>query len=476
MPIDLRLVDYFRKAGRLSTPEEQLLARYPQLAKPAPPDTGTFDVVNNSATARGYMPPPGESDIPEMPAGLDSEMPAPPPAPPARQPRPAAAPAAAKGPAPKAGRTAGIDGVTTAALVPPSKMTREPILQERGADDILGEEYGDEKRKALYESLKERRLGTGMAAILAGISGKKDAAKGVIDSAAEREKTEKEDFEKGRKAKMEDFDLDRKAKAAEREDIDFTEKQAELRMNRDPKSAVSQAKQELAAQYSGKPVERFRMLSGEQIDKVLPIVEKAYQAKTSAELRKAMSEGSKEEQYTRMIRDRVTGSKAYNRYQEIAYNADKIEQAARNPGAFGDLSVMFSYMKALDPESVVREGEQVLFRQTGNLPQSVANSLNKLVSGKTLQPSQREEILRFARGFKQLSRDQFNHYARPHLEQAKRMGLSLSEIDPMYGDSPAPAAGSSAPEGKITVTNGTETLYIDPADEEEAAKEGFRRI
>lgn len=45
---------------------------------------------------------------------------------------------------------------------------------------------------------------------------------------------------------------------------------------------------------------------------------------------------------------------------------------------------------------------------------------------------------------------------------------------PMERSVDIPSASSAS--GQILVTNGTETLYIDPADEAEAAKDGYRRV
>jgi hypothetical protein len=40
----------------------------------------------------------------------------------------------------------------------------------------------------------------------------------------------------------------------------------------------------------------------------------------------------------------------------------------------------------------------------------------------------------------------------------------------------APTESPRASNGQIQVTNGIETLYLDAADEAEAAKDGFRRV
>ena len=74
-----------------------------------------------------------------------------------------------------------------------------------------------------------------------------------------------------------------------------------------------------------------------------------------------------------------------------------IAEQNRDNGDFAegpqDLAIMFNYMKMLDPDSVVREGEQVLLKDTKGIPEKVLTMFKKAQSGEFLDVNQRKQIL-----------------------------------------------------------------------------------
>lgn len=72
---------------------------------------------------------------------------------------------------------------------------------------------------------------------------------------------------------------------------------------------------------------------------------------------------------------------------EIASRLSQMKVAS--PGPAGDLSLIFGYMKILDPTSVVREGEQASAANTRGVPDTVRNLYNKILRGDKLTPQQR---------------------------------------------------------------------------------------
>lgn len=71
--------------------------------------------------------------------------------------------------------------------------------------------------------------------------------------------------------------------------------------------------------------------------------------------------------------------------------------SAENTGA-GDLSLIFSFMKMLDPGSTVREGEFANAENTGGVSVKVRNLYNKVSSGERLTDEQRKSFNSQARG------------------------------------------------------------------------------
>ena len=57
------------------------------------------------------------------------------------------------------------------------------------------------------------------------------------------------------------------------------------------------------------------------------------------------------------------------------------------------MSMIFTYMKILDPTSVVREGEQATAKEAGAVPDIVLNLYNKAVTGQKLTTKQRADFV-----------------------------------------------------------------------------------
>lgn len=89
------------------------------------------------------------------------------------------------------------------------------------------------------------------------------------------------------------------------------------------------------------------------------------------------------DEYVAQSKDFVTIRNAYG----------KIQASAQNPSPAGDLSLIFSYMKILDPTSVVREGEQASARNAAGVPDQIRNIYNRVVSGQQLNPEQRADFV-----------------------------------------------------------------------------------
>lgn len=71
----------------------------------------------------------------------------------------------------------------------------------------------------------------------------------------------------------------------------------------------------------------------------------------------------------------------------------KIRSAAENPSAAGDLSLIFNFMKMLDPGSVVREGEFATAQNAAGVDDQVRNLYNRAITGERLNPEQRADFV-----------------------------------------------------------------------------------
>ncbi len=90
-------------------------------------------------------------------------------------------------------------------------------------------------------------------------------------------------------------------------------------------------------------------------------------------------------------------------FQTIRDNYDRITSSAKNArentddSGAADISMIFAYMKMLDPTSVVREGEFATAENAGGVGQSVMNLYNKLVDGGRLTEKVRTSFERQAK-------------------------------------------------------------------------------
>lgn len=85
-------------------------------------------------------------------------------------------------------------------------------------------------------------------------------------------------------------------------------------------------------------------------------------------------------------------------FREIGIQSSKVDKAAKDPSAAGDLSLIFAFMKLLDPGSTVREGEFATAAQATGVPGQVLNQYNKIKSGERLTPQQRQDFIKQAKG------------------------------------------------------------------------------
>jgi hypothetical protein len=81
-----------------------------------------------------------------------------------------------------------------------------------------------------------------------------------------------------------------------------------------------------------------------------------------------------------------------------AYNTTQTDPAAQGAG---DLAMVYSYMKMLDPGSTVMQGEYASASNTSGVPDTLRNTYNAVIEGAGLTPTQRQAFLTQAGGMLQ---------------------------------------------------------------------------
>lgn len=137
-------------------------------------------------------------------------------------------------------------------------------------------------------------------------------------------------------------------------------------------------------------------------------------------------------------------------FMKVSSNYQNIINAT--PTAAGDMNMIFSYMKLLDPSSTVREGEFATAQQTAGLPAQVVNQYNKVVSGTRLGQEQRNQFKNEAKNIYQNSANTFNQQKKYFDELAMSQG-----IDPQYVTGGFNTSSSQI----VTAPDGTQIEIID---------------
>jgi hypothetical protein len=142
------------------------------------------------------------------------------------------------------------------------------------------------------------------------------------------------------------------------------------------------------------------------------------------------------QEFTKLSGDFITVRDAHNR----------VTASANNPTPAGDLSLLFNYMKILDPGSVVRESEFAQAARTGSLPQQVQAWATRLLNGERLTPEQRGDFVSRAGVLYQAQLRSQRNLERSFGELATRSGMKSADVViPFAGDDERPAPKGSAP-------------------------------
>jgi len=97
----------------------------------------------------------------------------------------------------------------------------------------------------------------------------------------------------------------------------------------------------------------------------------------------------------------VDATERINKFKEM-------ESYVANPSPFGDIALIFAFYKAIDPTSVVREGEFQVAENAKPLALKLKSTLQKVKTGERLLPQERERLLEVSRNIVEAQRAAVN--------------------------------------------------------------------
>jgi hypothetical protein len=115
-------------------------------------------------------------------------------------------------------------------------------------------------------------------------------------------------------------------------------------------------------------------------------------------------------------------------YQTVRDAYARILSSVVKPSPAGDLSLIFNYMKMLDPNSVVRESEFATAASAGSYGERIKGLVNRVINGERLSESVRKDFVDNAKRLSRGSELQHRKRERNYKNIAKKNKLNPEEV------------------------------------------------
>lgn len=116
-------------------------------------------------------------------------------------------------------------------------------------------------------------------------------------------------------------------------------------------------------------------------------------------------------------------------FKDVAASYQQVRALAKpNASAADDVALTFSFMKMLDPGSVVREGEYALVGRTAGLDDQIIMGLQKIDQGKGLTPEIRTKLVNAAAQIMLQRRKQYDNVAGQYRQLAADAGANPDQL------------------------------------------------
>lgn len=144
------------------------------------------------------------------------------------------------------------------------------------------------------------------------------------------------------------------------------------------------------------------------------------------------------------LRKQFEGRQEVKDWRAVSQSFRQIRSAAAAPSAQNDIAIIFSYMKMLDPGSVVREGEFATAQNAAGVPDRIRNMWNKAQEGERLNPSQRQGMVASAAAVVNSAKPRFDAIANEYRGYASDYGANPDRVAKASPDAKPKAAPASS--------------------------------
>ena len=160
------------------------------------------------------------------------------------------------------------------------------------------------------------------------------------------------------------------------------------------------------------------------------------------------------------LSDNYRAEKAVKDYATVAPQyaimADALKRSETDPGP-ADLALIYSYMKILDPQSTVREGERADAAKAGSIPQRIWAQYNSLIEGGNLSPALRKQYTEQAKEIVRSYSKAKGVIDKSYTERAGRAKVNPEDViipDFTVDEGGGSAPGGATPPGSLKTPSG----------------------
>ena len=249
----------------------------------------------------------------------------------------------------------------------------------------------------------------------------------------------------------------------------------------DPQSTMSKA---YRAQFESIGIKFKGTPSAADLEKQFPIAAVRYNAEENRKARKdemvmkaaTMTEEKQKvrternDRFIQGLRKEATSGqagKAYENYAIAERMSESIAEFSKDPSGYSDYGTLMGGLKALQGDSsVVKEAEIRLGMNAASLTDRIKNWNDQLISGNSLQDSQRKEMIRVTKILSETARKQYSNTVEPIRQQAEQLGINP---DLIFRKS-AMKASEAAQSDNVTIQDSSGKRHTLPKKSLEAAK------
>lgn len=142
------------------------------------------------------------------------------------------------------------------------------------------------------------------------------------------------------------------------------------------------------------------------------------------------------------LRSQFLGLQPVRDYMTMIPQIREVRAAAtrENPSRLNDINLVFAFAKMLDPQSVVREGEQIQVLRAQGLGESVIGAIQRLNGGSGLTPETRQQLMREANSRFDSAQSVYREFADTYRGLAQDYGVNPTRVVREVGTGQTPEA------------------------------------